>query len=321
MTRHKDLKKAISQMADGSKSAFHTFYLGSSQFVYSSARLLYGDHAAACRFMVDFYQYLYLHVPEYRPAQDLEKWISRLIMDRFSQLSIGKPVEKTSVREQMSAGTAVLETAERERVWRLLGERMHFPKEAQKKRGRNHMLFLVPVLLLAVLLTFRYRDIILEKLQNAASLENSDENNEDENDKNSEDTEYGEGKDEGAANGSPDSDPGTQNPDVDSDGASLTDDGTLTQINENDGGASLRSPDGQTSAPQTPTVDTPTVDTPSPTAPTIDEPTIDTPTANNPAANSPGFGLSSGMTGQNGSDISDLDNYELEPYYGDSLTQ
>ena len=90
MSRHKDLQKAIRQMADGSKSGFHTFYLGSVQYVYSSALLLHGDHKSACGFMVDFYQYLYLHLPEYTPGQDLEKWISRLIMDRFSQLSIDR---------------------------------------------------------------------------------------------------------------------------------------------------------------------------------------------------------------------------------------
>lgn len=316
MNKHKDLKRTISQMADGSKSAFHTFYLGSAQFVYSSARLLYGNHTAACRFMVDFYQYLYLHVSEYRPTQDLEKWISRLIMDRFSQLSIGKPPEKASVREQMSAGAAVLETTERERVWRLLEERMHFPKETQKKRGSSRMLFLVPVLLLAALLTFQYRDTILEKLRNAAAQEHSDEKTEDENNANSETQEH----DKDKAQDSPDGQPGAENPGTGSGETSLTDDAAWTQINENDGGASMRSSDNQSSAPQTPTADTPTVDKPSPTAPSVDEPTVDTPTTKKPTVNSPISQPGSGLTDTGGS-FSDLENYELKPYYGDSLTQ
>ena len=178
------------------------------------------------------------------------------------------------------------------------------------------MLFLVPVLLLAALLTFQYRDTILEKLRSAAAQEHSDEKTEDENNANSETQEHGKDK----AQDSPDSQPGAENPDTGSGETSLTDDTAWTQINENDGGASMRSSDNQSSAPQTPTADTPTVDKPSPTAPSVDEPTVDTPTTKKPTVNSPISQPGSGLTDTGGS-FSDLENYELKPYYGDSLTQ
>ena len=90
MAEHAALKKALRQMAEGSKSAFHTFYLGTSQYIYSSALLLYDSHEDACRFMVDSYQYLYLHLPEYDRSGNLEGWISRLLLERYEQLSLGK---------------------------------------------------------------------------------------------------------------------------------------------------------------------------------------------------------------------------------------
>ena len=59
------LKNAMKEMAAGSKKAFHTFYTGTAQYVYQSAYYLYANERSAREFMVDFYQYLYLHLPEY----------------------------------------------------------------------------------------------------------------------------------------------------------------------------------------------------------------------------------------------------------------
>ena len=63
MAEHKALRKALRQMKDGSKKAFYTFYSGTVQFVYGNAMLLCDSHEDAGRFLVDFYPYLYLHLP------------------------------------------------------------------------------------------------------------------------------------------------------------------------------------------------------------------------------------------------------------------
>lgn len=304
MSQHKDLQKAIRQMADGSKSAFHTFYLGSAQFVYSSALLLYGDHTAACRFMVDFYQYLYLHLPEYKPAQDLEKWISRLIMERFSQLSIGKSSKKItpSVKEQMDAKTALLETAERERVWRLLEERMHFPPEKKKKRSGMGILMPVTILLLFALLALHYRKPLLEKLRALTIQEQTDgEPSDDEN-----------GGDAGVTPG--------ENPDAP---ALSPDDPAFSDLTDN--AAGFRTPDGQTDAPD---VDPPTenapeapvVDTPeTPVADTPKTPAVDTPDVQTPTVDSPAYRPQESAGNRGDSSLGDLEDAELDLFYGDSL--
>lgn len=164
MANHKELQKALSQMADGSKSGFHTFYRGTAQYVYSSALLLYGTHENACRFMIDFYQYLYLHLPGYDPSQDLEKWISRLLMERFRELSIGKNIQPPTVEQQMISGAATLSQNELTRVWRMLETNMHFPKEPPKRR-KSLLILLLTLLLFFLLLAFRCGSALLEKLQ------------------------------------------------------------------------------------------------------------------------------------------------------------
>ena len=164
MAEHAALKKALRQMAEGSKSAFHTFYLGTSQYIYSSALLLYDSHEDACRFMVDFYQYLYLHLPEYDRSGNLEGWISRLLLERYEQLSIGKNMPKPSVEKQMDSATAQLSKSEQERVWRMLDVNIHFPKEPVRRSFRSIAL-LVSVLLLLILIASRYMPCVLEQLQ------------------------------------------------------------------------------------------------------------------------------------------------------------
>lgn len=302
MAQHKDLQKAIRQMADGSKSGFHTFYLGTVQFIYSSALLLCGGHSDACRFMVDFYQYLYLHLPGYRPSQDLEKWISRLIMERFSQLSIGRDAKPPTVRDRMSAGNTPLEAAERERVWRLLEERMHFPEETQKKRGMSRVLF-VTVLLLLVLLVLHYRKPFLEMLQNAVTEEKNGGQDAGGNDADGENQAP-------AENGLPDNLGAGETPD---DGASLD----FNSVQNDDG---LRTPDTVTQEIEAPKVETPQTNTPNPTTPSVQEPTVDTPSVNEPTVNPPSAGQDDSLT-DSGQNLTDLDDYELNLYYGDSLTQ
>lgn len=175
MAEHKALKKALRQMKEGSRSAFHTFYLGSSQYIYSSALLLYDSHEDACRFMVDFYQYLYLHLPEYDRSGNLENWISRLLIERFEQLSIGKNMPKPTVEQQMNFTTAKLSKSEQERIWRMLDVNIRFPKEPVH-RSSLRIVLLVSSLLLLLLIAIRYLPSATKWLRNASGQENNIEN-------------------------------------------------------------------------------------------------------------------------------------------------
>ena len=164
MAAHNALKKTLGQMAEGSRRAFHSFYLSTAQFVYSSAMLLYGSHADACRFMVDFYQYLYLHIPEYDPSKDLEKWISRLIVERFEQLSIGKNVKTPTAGNNQQASGIQLSKKEIERVWRRLDAEMNFPAEPPRRSPVKGLL-LLSLLLLLLLFTAYYLPPVIHQLQ------------------------------------------------------------------------------------------------------------------------------------------------------------
>ena len=172
MAEHKALKKALKQMKEGSRSAFHTFYLGSSQYIYSSALLLYDSHEDACRFMVDFYQYLYLHLPEYDRSKNLEKWISHLMLERYEQLSIGKNLPKISVKKQMDATSSPLSKSEQERIWRMLDVTIHFPKEPVRHSYIAIALF-VSALFLAFILACRYIPDAFKYLQSTTFSEGS----------------------------------------------------------------------------------------------------------------------------------------------------
>lgn len=175
MAEHAALKKALRQMAEGSKSAFRSFYLGTSQYIYSSALLLYDSHEDACRFMVDFYQYLYLHLPEYTPAANLEHWISHLMMERYEQLSIGKDLPKPSARQQLHSTTTPLSKSEQERIWRMLDVNIHFPKESVRRSPTRILLF-ASALLLLLLIASRYAPAALKQLQAIHSAETSGDN-------------------------------------------------------------------------------------------------------------------------------------------------
>ena len=172
MAEHQALKKALQQMAEGSRSAFHTFYNGTSQYVYSYALLLYASHEDACRFMVDFYQYLYLHLPEHDPSQELEGWISHLLMERYEQLSIGKHMSKPSVQQQMNATVTQFSPDEQERVWRMLDTNIRFPKEPLR-RSPVQIILILSALLLLLLLASRYVPAALERLQATNALFNA----------------------------------------------------------------------------------------------------------------------------------------------------
>lgn len=180
MAKHAALNKALRQMAEGSQSGFHTFYLGSAQYIYNSALLLYGSHGDACRFMIDFYQYLYLHLPEYKRSEDLEHWISRQLLVRYEQLSIGKNMPKPSVEQQMHSATVQLPKSEQERIWRILNADIHFPKETVR-RSPARIALVISLLLLFLLVACRYAPVVAERLnifrntpdsENAADGEN-----------------------------------------------------------------------------------------------------------------------------------------------------
>lgn len=162
MAENQSLKRALRAMAAGSKSGFKTFYNGTAAFIYSSARLLYPSHEEACRFMVDIYQYIYLHLPEYDEAQSIEKWISRMIYDRYTQLSIGREPLTPSVSRQMEAGSVVLSESERARIWRMLDVHIHFPPEQKKRKPPlPRILLILSVLALLLLLLIRYVPALL----------------------------------------------------------------------------------------------------------------------------------------------------------------
>lgn len=160
-------------MAEGSKNAFHTFYSGTVQFVYSNAMLLYDSHEDACRFLVDFYQYLYLHLPEYDGSKNLEGWISRLIIERYEQLSIGKNLPDPSVKKKMAARDAELSKAERERIFRMLDVQIRFPKE-QTSPSPLTIVLLISAVLLLLLLAVRYVPATISRLQAASSAEEAE---------------------------------------------------------------------------------------------------------------------------------------------------
>ena len=167
MAENQVLKKALRAMALGSKSAFKTFYNGTAAFIYSSARLLYPTHEAACQFMVDVYQYIYLHINEYDDKQSIEKWISRMIYDRYTQLSIGKSPLAPSVSQQMEAGSVVLSDSERTRIWRMLDVRIHFPPEQKKRQSPMRLILIASVLLLLLLLAVRYTPTVWQRLSSS----------------------------------------------------------------------------------------------------------------------------------------------------------
>lgn len=165
MAENQSLKRALRAMAAGSRSGFKTFYNGTAAFIYSSARLLYPSHEEACRFMVDIYQYIYLHLPEYDETQSIEKWISRMIYDRYTQLSIGREPLTPSVSRQMEAGSVVLSESERARIWRMLDVHIHFPPEQKKRRPPlPRILLILSVLALFLLLLIRYVPALLPQV-------------------------------------------------------------------------------------------------------------------------------------------------------------
>lgn len=174
MAKHTALDKALRQMAEGSQSAFHTFYLGSSQYIYNSALLLYGSHGDACRFMVDFYQYLYLHLPEYKRSENLEHWISRQLLTRYEQLSIGKNMPKPSVEQQMHSAAVQLSKSEQDRIWRMLNADIHFPKETVR-RSPARILLVISLLLLLLLVASRYAPAVAERLNTFRNTPDSED--------------------------------------------------------------------------------------------------------------------------------------------------
>lgn len=185
MAENQSLKRALRAMANGSRSGFKTFYNGTAAFIYSSARLLYPSHEEACRFMVDIYQYIYLHLPEYDEKQSIEKWISRMIYDRYTQLSIGREPLTPSVSRQMEAGSVVLSDSERVRIWRMLDVHIHFPPEQKKRQPPlPRILLLLSALALLLLLLIRYVPAMLPQAaprdqadgsQPAADVKDTDE--------------------------------------------------------------------------------------------------------------------------------------------------
>lgn len=173
MSEHKALKKALRRMAEGSKNGFHTFYSGTVQFVYSNAMLLCDSHEDACRFLVDFYQYLYLHLPEYDSSKNLEGWISRLLVERFEQLSIGKNLPDPSAKKKMAARDAELSKSEQERIFRMLDVQIRFPKE-QTRPSPLTIVLLISAVLLVLLLASRYVPAAISRLQTSAVAEEAE---------------------------------------------------------------------------------------------------------------------------------------------------
>ena len=316
MAEHAALKKALRQMAEGSKSAFHTFYLGSSQYVYSSALLLYDSHEDACRFMVDFYQYLYLHLPEYDRSQSLENWISHLLMERYEQLSIGKDVRRPSVKQQMNSTTASLSKSEQERVWRMLDVNIHFPKEAAVRHTPGGIALLISILLLLLLVASRYVPAAFTRLKEAiATAVISGEATGSE----------GEGTEDNTADpeseGSADDVTGSEDAGNETDNADQTDeldsvkdelDDLLNERTDTDAGNSSDDTDGLLQQQQSTDFSTSgqTKTPESPAAP-------DTPQEPDPPQVPQEPVMSEGSDTLSGTE--DLENLELELYYGDNL--
>lgn len=303
MGEHKTLKKALRQMAEGSKSGFHTFYLGTSQYVYSSALLLYDSHEDACRFMVDFYQYLYLHLPAYDRSANLENWIARLLMERYEQLSIGKNMPQPSVKQKMNSVVSQLSKSEQERIWRMLDVNIHFPKENVHRSPIKIALF-VSALLLALLVASRYVPAAIEQLRTAFSASKpakTDDNvNASDSDSN-EDT------------NDPDSDTETENESQADELDSIRDDLENLLNEQRNTGADNSGNDSDILQQQQ--ADNPNDTDETSTSASPAEP--DTPQEPDPPKEPQSPSLSE--QSQNGSASGDLDDLELQLRYGDSL--
>lgn len=177
MAKRQTLHGAIRKMADGSKQGFSDFYSGTVQFIYRSAFLLFNNHEDACRFMVDFYQYLYLHLPAYDKSVSLEKWISRLMLDRYNELSIGKQLPNQTVSTKLTASTIELSAREQERIFRQLQACIRFPKEPFRIPWKI-LVIAFPLLLLLLLIGYHYAPNIKGYFSNGALTEQSHEQSE-----------------------------------------------------------------------------------------------------------------------------------------------
>ena len=281
-------------MAEGSKNGFHTFYSGTVQFVYSNAMLLCDSHEDACRFLVDFYQYLYLHLPEYDSSKNLEGWISRLLVERFEQLSIGKNLPDPSAKKKMAARDAELSKSEQERIFRMLDVQIRFPKE-QTRPSPLTIVLLISAVLLVLLLASRYVPAAISRLQAFASEEETDEPSDD-------------GSDSEAENQKAD--------ELDSTKDELED--LLQQQADNNseennaGSGSMDDVDSLQQQQQSGDEDTPT-ETKTPAAPSTPDTPQEPDTPQAPQSPS----LSNDTSPEN--DLTDLEDLELQLHYGDGL--
>ncbi|MDD6039034.1 MAG: hypothetical protein PUD20_09620 [bacterium] len=288
MAKRQTLHGAIRRMADGSKQGFSDFYSGTVQFIYRSAFLLFHNHEDACRFMVDFYQYLYLHLPAYDKSVSLEKWISKLMLDRYNELSIGKQLPQQTVSTTLTASTIELSAREQERIFRQLQACIHFPKEPFHIPWKI-LLLVLPLLLLLLLIGYHYAPNIKEIFSNEALTEPSHEQSESLEDEASDIPEL-------------------PFPFTSDDSESDQNDPSGNNTSED------RSRDSSKELPS------PTADdaTDSQNKPSADEPMPDSPQTPTTSDSESNFDHSASEPQSN--DYEDLENLELQLHYGDSLT-
>lgn len=310
------LKNAMKGMAAGSKKAFHTFYIGTAQYVYQSAFYLYANERSAREFMVDFYQYLYLHLPEYTSDQSLENWISALVRQRFRELSIGKQLPDATLQQRMT--TVELDKDTRNQIWRMLELRISFPPE-KVRLPYGLIIILLSLAALLLLFGYHYKDVLFPTKQtnlNASDLtpatqtDDADASEEDE-----------ESEPDSSSSGS------DKTGDASADDTSEEDDLTdkLTDHFQASTGDDTKTPDSDTQDSDDTTskeADQPSSDAyqdaqshskQDPTTPTVEQPTV-----NRPDSNSTQDQTKSPSTTERLEDF-DFDS-DLELHYGDSLT-
>ena len=309
------LKNAMKEMAAGSKKAFHTFYTGTAQYVYQSAYYLYANERSAREFMVDFYQYLYLHLPEYTQDQSLENWISALVRQRFRELSIGKKIPDATLQQRMT--TVELDKNTRNQIWHMLEMRISFPPE-KVRLPYGLIAILLSLAALLLLFGYHYKDVLFPATQN--NLNASDL---------TPDTQADEDASEEGEETEPD--PSTSD-------SGKTDDATAEDTSDEDDLTDKRNGHFQASTnDDTPVSDSDTQDSDDTTSKEADQPSSDayqdalvhskrdttTPTVEQPTVNRPENNSTQDQT-ESPSTTERLDDFDFDSdidlHYGDSLT-
>ena len=279
MSRQISLKSALDGMKNGSKSGFHRFFSGTIQYIYQSSRFLFSDEDSAHRFILDFYEYLYLHISEYHEDLSMDKWISKLLLARYHEIFGNRPIDQSSMVQR--SRSYELSEKEKKQLWIQLQSRIHFPADSTLIQ---RFLIICVFLILGILL---FRQIfkgsgksdssILENTTTQTSV--SDTATSTSNFVMDEISQLGNSSSEDSKTSTDYSITDKMDTSVDTDtskssssSSSSSGSSSSTQKSSSESTPSVQSPSVETPSVETPSVETPTVETPQVTPPTITTP-------------------------------------------------